>query len=161
MEAVNQTLYVPEAGCYTVFNNSNWVRSGAAFLHMTDAELSHYKGDMVIDEDGQEVKAVWKEKGVLIWIFQIQPFSFSAFRLVTPKTGHTGAELTDSKVGASQIDTPFYTISWNEKGQLNRIYDKKKRSGKFFRKGNAPTYFRCLKTNPDVLTPGNWSLPLT
>lgn len=125
MEAVNQALYVPEAGCYTVFNNSNWVRSGAALIRMTDTELSHYKGYMVIDEDGQEVKAVWKENGVLIWVFQLQPFSFYAFRLVPPKAGHTGAELSDSKVGASQIDTPFYTISWNEKGQLNRIFDKK------------------------------------
>uniref|UniRef100_UPI0006D0BD5A glycoside hydrolase family 38 N-terminal domain-containing protein n=1 Tax=Clostridium sp. NkU-1 TaxID=1095009 RepID=UPI0006D0BD5A len=86
MEAVNQTLYGPEAGCYTVFNNSNWMRSGATFIHMADAELSHYKGHMVIDKDGQEVKAVWKENGVLIWVFQIQPFSFSAFRIVAKKS---------------------------------------------------------------------------
>lgn len=126
MKEVNRAIYTAEADCYTVFNNANWIRSGAAVIPMSDAELDRYRGCPVTDEGGQSVKAVWEENGLHIWAQEIKPFSFATFRIVTGETSvQADGIFSSSDVGASQIETPFYTISWNEKGQLNRIYDKK------------------------------------
>ena len=119
-EAVEAALYEPKEGVYTVFNNSNWARSGEAWIPMSEDEVRTYAGGRVLDAEGEEVKSVWEKDGVRIWTKEIPSFAFASFRV------EAGARETEKEtIETSSIETPYYQIAWNEAGQLTRIFDKK------------------------------------
>ena len=118
-EAVEAALYEPKEGVYTVFNNSNWARSGEAWIPMSEDEVRTYAGGRVLDAEGEEVKSVWEKDGVRIWTKEIPSFAFASFRV------EAGARETEKEtIETSSIETPYYQIAWNEAGQLTRIFDK-------------------------------------
>ena len=119
-EAVEAALYEPKEGVYTVFNNSNWARSGEALIPMSEDEVRTYACGRVLDAEGEEVKSVWEKDGVRIWTKEIPSFAFASFRV------EAGARETEKEtIETSSIETPYYQIAWNEAGQLTRIFDKK------------------------------------
>ena len=73
-----------------------------------------------LDEEGNALEAQKTEEGYDVLV-NVKPFA------VTNITFVPGAEKGAGKtfvIDGSSLETPFYSISWNEEGQLVRLYDK-------------------------------------
>ena len=121
-EAVEAALYEPKEGVYTVFNNSNWARSGEAWIPMSEDEVRTYAGGRVLDAEREKKSSqgVWRRTVSESETEEIPSFAFASFRV------EAGARETEKEtIETSSIETPYYQIAWNEAGQLTRIFDKK------------------------------------
>lgn len=119
------------ARLFSVFNNSNWLRTSVVLIPREEAEsLGAYHvgtGNFYRMQNGGHgskapLPCVWKEEGAYIMVKDMEPFSYTEidWQLEEISCGQP-EEMT---VKAGEIKTPFYEISWNEKGQLTRIYDR-------------------------------------
>ncbi|MEZ7794026.1 alpha-mannosidase [Niallia circulans] len=100
---------------WTIFNSAGWVRKELVIIDKKES------GKFITDS-GEELEAVPCEAGYLVQTPNIPAFGtcilkfepMEAKRLATPFM----------KAIENGIDTNYYLIRWNEKGQLISIYDK-------------------------------------
>lgn len=146
-EAVGTALYTPEEGTFTVFNNSNWARSGMVTIPMNEKQQEMYCGSVVTDEEGKELPVRWQDGCVRVWVKGLKPFAAKVLKICgddrknRDKEAAAGGQeadrcrvLKDRDVQQEEkivcheksgsVETQHYLIKWNSCGQLTRIYDK-------------------------------------
>lgn len=111
-EKLCKALYQPEKGVYTVFNNANWKRS--TYVRITETKET----DVFTDADGVRLDSRWNDGSSEVYLPDIEAFSFA---VITKKEG---TAVSGRETENFRADTPFYTVSWNQQGQLTSIYDK-------------------------------------
>lgn len=77
------------------------------------------------NEDGSVLKAQKTEAGYEVLV-DVKPFAFAKVTFVPEKENAKGEVLSKDVFTLQEnvLETPFYTIEWNDGGQLARIYDK-------------------------------------
>lgn len=122
-----------QKGCgervFCVFNSGNWVRTSVVRVPRREAESlcarEYGRGDFYRRQDAAcgektSLPCVWKEDGAYVLIRDMEPFSYT--EIVWQSAEETIPQAKEE--GVRQVTTPFYKISWNEKGQLTGIYDR-------------------------------------
>ena len=136
---VNTGLYTEVKGAYTIWNNSNWKRS----TYITIPDIS--EDCSFEDEQGALLSSVIKDGKALVFVKDMEPFSFVTIKktvkaslIETPTTEKSSTakkpaieenpliavnffEVSDT---INQVSTKFYTVSWNSQGHLTSIYDR-------------------------------------
>ena len=75
------------------------------------------------DGSGRKLEAQKTERGYEV---QVETEPFSAIPVIfIPGEKKTAVSKTASSFDGSSVETPRYSIAWNEEGQLTRIYDKR------------------------------------
>ena len=75
------------------------------------------------DGSGRKLEAQKTEKGYEV---QVETEPFAAIPVIfKPGEKKTAVSKTASSFDGSSVETPRYSIAWNEEGQLTRIYDKR------------------------------------
>lgn len=99
---------------YTVFNASGWSLDELA-------EIPETRKGTFTDETGRELSA---QRGENVTYVQVKDLPSMGYRriLFTPGTGKE--ENSSFSVSGREIETPFYSISLNAYGQMERLYDK-------------------------------------
>lgn len=121
---VGDGLYLKEADSFTVWNNSNWRRSSYAVIPDITQECCF------TDHKGNLLESRIKDNQALVFVRDMEPFSFVNIKRgcgeqaadKAQAAGGVPAEQRSKKL--NQASTRFYDVSWNEQGQLTRIYDK-------------------------------------
>lgn len=111
-EKLCKALYQPEKGVYTVFNNANWKRS--TYVRITETKET----DVFTGANGERLDSRWDDGSSEVYLPDIEAFSFA---VITKKEG---TDVSGREAENFRADTPFYTVSWNQQGQLTGIYDK-------------------------------------
>lgn len=99
---------------YTVFNASGWSLDELA-------EIPETRKGTFTDETGRELSA---QRGENVTYVQVKDLPSMGYRRIffTPGTGKE--ENSSFSVSGREIETPFYSISLNAYGQMERLYDK-------------------------------------
>lgn len=99
---------------YTVFNASGWSLDELA-------EIPETRKGTFTDETGRELSA---QRGENVTYVQVKDLPSMGYRKIffTPGTGKE--ENSSFSVSGREIETPFYSISLNAYGQMERLYDK-------------------------------------
>lgn len=116
-EEIHSSLYMKEDDCFTVFNNSNWVRDSIIKIPV-HKESEKYRNMQAETEKGELLSTLWEEDGAKILVKDMKPLAFQNIYFKKPQTAGK------SMVKGNQIETPYYKITWEENGSLSRIYDK-------------------------------------
>lgn len=107
---------------FTVVNDSTWTRSEVVMIPVDPGmEQGVWR-----DANDQELQA---ERSGSEWLVKLEDIPAMGFSALTFEHGES-AEMTlnsSMKLLPTGIETPFYEITWNEQGQLTRIYDKQAR----------------------------------
>lgn len=82
--------------------------------------LPEQENGVFVDENGQVLEAQKTENGYEVLVETV-PFAAVA---VTFRPENTQAKEAAFTFAADSIETPYYSIAWNEEGQLTKIYDK-------------------------------------
>ncbi|MDU1847610.1 MAG: alpha-mannosidase [Niallia nealsonii] len=119
-EKVSTSIIEKSIYHYTVINDSSWTRSGLLEIPVKP-ELE--EGQWLSEKE----KVLQAEKVAGKWLVQVEKIpSHGLANLLFKSTKASDRNKQSSFViNESGIDTPFYKILWNEKGQLIRIFDKK------------------------------------
>lgn len=104
----------------TVFNSSNWVRDDVLEIITSDENLVN--GEW-IDIQGNPIETQKTEKGLLLEVKKLPSMGYTAIKY-RKKSHSVNRVATSFEVNDNSINTPYYQISWNDAGQLARIYDK-------------------------------------
>ncbi len=103
-----------KAGCYTVLNSFGNDRSDVVILE-------EEKEGSFVDLNGTVLESQVGEGKTYVWVEQV------------PSMGATNIFFTDNKkaeetaafsIEGRSMETPFYLVSFNEEGQISRLYDK-------------------------------------
>ncbi|MEK4749133.1 alpha-mannosidase [Bacillus circulans] len=105
---------------FTVINDSSWIRSG---LVEVPVKLGLEEGEW--SSENGKVLQVEKVNGKWLILVEDVP-SHGLANLLFKSSENQGAnKQSPFVINNNGIETPFYQILWNEKGQLTRIFDKK------------------------------------
>lgn len=113
MEQVERSLIKNEENTYTLFNNSNWVRDS----YITISNV--VEGDVFVDETGRLLKSAIENGVATVFVQGMKPFAFVTIRKEKEEIG-VGTQILNTQ----KVETPYYSIRWNEYGQLTSVYDK-------------------------------------
>ncbi len=114
-----------EDDTFTVFNQSNWERDTIVSI---SSDESHYQ---YTDEEGNLLSCHKEDGKDRVMVKNLKPMAFS---IIKRSPANAAEEVSTACVNTAE--SPFYIVSWDEKGRLTRIYDKKANrevipSGKF------------------------------
>ena len=113
LSQVKKGLFADKSDCYTVWNNSNWIRDS----YVTIPDITHECS--FTDEKGTILNCYVKDGKALVLVKDMKPFSFVTIRTVEAIEDHAITLLY-----SNQVSTKFYNVSWNNYGHLTSIYDK-------------------------------------
>lgn len=116
----------------SVMNSASWARSDMAFI----------PGDGVggwRSAGGEPVTAQRIADGWLVALQDVPPLT--GVTLFHDSTSALPADTSPFSLGANQLETPFYLISWNEHGHLTRIYDRQHQRDVLADCGNVLTVY--------------------
>lgn len=100
--------------CFTVYNASGW--------EMDDiVEIPEEKDGICMDAEGNEL-TVQKAEG--IQYVHVTDIPAMGHKVILFKEGELQKKSTAFAVNGKNIETPFYSISLNDYGQITRLYDK-------------------------------------
>ncbi|MEQ2468635.1 alpha-mannosidase [Niallia hominis] len=119
-EKVSNSIVDKNAFQYTVMNDSSWTRSGIVEIPVKDGLE---EGQWVSEQE----KVLQAEKVNEKWLVQMKDVPSHGLANIAFISGNIGGQDKQSSfvINESGIESCFYKISWNEKGQLSRIFDKK------------------------------------
>jgi alpha-mannosidase len=100
---------------WTIFNSAGWVRKELVIIDKKES------GKFITDS-GEELEAVPCEAGYLVQTPNIPAFGTCILKFEPMEAKRLAAPFM--KAIENGIDTNYYLIRWNEKGQLISIYDK-------------------------------------
>lgn len=138
-----KALYKEKENAYTVFNSSNWKLSSKVLIPLKEEERKRYASCVLKDEKGRLLPFVWKEQGAEVWVEDMEAFSYKTLYLSEEK----GQEYNEKKSHGNCIESPFYSICWNEGGQLSRIYDKEAKR-ELLPKGKCANVLQIFEDKP-------------
>ena len=102
---------------FTIFNSSSWDRDDTVKISMrTTGELLWKKNTGEILEAQQTAEGDW--------LIQVDDIPSLGKRSIYYEEG-TNKTASSFKVSENSISSNYYEISWNDNGQLTKIYDKK------------------------------------
>lgn len=99
---------------YTVFNASGWSLDELA-------EIPETRKGTFTDETGRELSA---QRGENVTYVQVKDLPSMGYRRIFFTPGTAKEENSSFSVSGREIETPFYSISLNAYGQMERLYDK-------------------------------------
>lgn len=131
---------------FAVFNPVGWTRSDYVTLEIRSKE-KHF---LVLDHHGRAVEhqVLGRRTGVvqlLCYIENVSPFSF--LNLVVSPSSTKPAPSDEWKLSNRTIETPFYRVRLDSKGQLSSLYDKDLRR-ELVVKGGRANRFQTFKDVP-------------
>lgn len=108
--------YAPE-GCAAVVNNSSYLCSELVYI----PDRGEGKNGSWYTEDNVVLETLRQGNGWLVRVPEVQPTGF--LNLYFKEDGKT-AMCSVQETWAKTVETPFYRICWNKKGQITSLYDK-------------------------------------
>ena len=106
-----------EAHVYTVYSTNSFAAKELVLI--PECEDGYFE-----DGEGNVLEAQKTETGYEVLV-DVKPFAAIVIRFRSYADKVAKAEATAFELQGNVLETPFYTISWNESGQLTRIFDKK------------------------------------
>ncbi|MFS0724430.1 alpha-mannosidase [Paenibacillus sp. 1P07SE] len=104
---------------FTVWNSANWSRTEEAAI----LSLAEVAGSWE-DERGRPLAAQYAEE-YNCWSVLVPDVPGLGQRTIYFRAGNdTPAADSPFRIGASEVESPFYIIAWDDAGRLSRIYDK-------------------------------------
>lgn len=103
-----------EDGCYTVFNTSGWDRNG--FVTIEGEAQGTYR-----DGAGNVLATQRADGHTYVEVCDIPSMGMKEISFTA---GQDSGEKSVFTVNEREIETPFYSISLNDSGQITRLYDK-------------------------------------
>jgi alpha-mannosidase len=100
---------------WTIVNTAGWRRNELVFIS-NDAADGHF-----IDSSGNKLKSTKVNNGYQVLINDVPALGTKELEFIN-ETESRSKELPFT-INDDGIQTPYYEINWNDKGQLNRIYD--------------------------------------
>lgn len=115
MDASNSIVTETSSQQWTVFNSAPWKRDDLLFI-----EMDHDNGYWM-DCDGHNLQAQRTTNG---WYVEVQDIPSMGYKKIEYYTNTKDNEESESfKIQDNHVETPFYHIFWNDRGQLTSIYD--------------------------------------
>lgn len=116
MEDFN-TLASERENTWTVVNTASWERDDL----VTIDSFGDRKG-VFTDEDGRELQTTFKDNKASVLLDKIPPLGSK--RLIFNENDKVKNTDTLFKADGKMLDTPYYSIKWNDEGHLVSIFDK-------------------------------------
>jgi len=104
----------------TIFNSSSWVRDDVVEIAASGGMMK--EEGIWIDIDGNPLEAQKTQTGWLVEVPNLPSLGYANILFV--KSCMKSKTNSPFVINEKCIETPYYFISWNEFGQLERIYDK-------------------------------------
>ena len=98
---------------WTVINNANWDRCEIIEIE-TELEGNFYDGDNKLEAQRENNK----------YLVKVENIPATGFKVITLKAEGINSEVSAFNFSNGGIETPIYSIKWNEVGQLTSIFDK-------------------------------------
>ncbi|WP_284638433.1 alpha-mannosidase [Paenibacillus silviterrae] len=124
---------------FTVLNSASWNRSGVVRIPLG------VHGTWV-DADQRSLAAQVKDGYSYLHLSEVPSMGYTTLTFVPGETKREEAELPFRQTENGLI-TPYYELSWNDKGQLIRLYDKKFRRD-VLAEGQAGNVFQVFEDKP-------------
>ncbi|MFB5675412.1 alpha-mannosidase [Paenibacillus terreus] len=117
-EAVKGLINGDDPQSFTVFNSASWSRRGIVQIEGQASEELIWK-----NENGALLQS--QQTGDGSWLVQLEQIPSMGATVITCEQG--GEEQNDSvfRITNNSVTTPYYEVTWNENGQLTRIFDVK------------------------------------
>lgn len=113
-EKALKTLTKEEAHTYSVYSTNSF--GGKELVLIPETE-----NGIFVDAAGEQLQAQRTETGYEVLV-DVQPFAAVTVKFQPEEnTESKGAAFT---LDGNTLETPYYSIAWNEDGQLTKIYDK-------------------------------------
>ncbi len=112
---VQQSIVKEKTNHWTVFNDANWNRSEIVTIEMVE------KNGTWVDEEGNVLSAQPYADG---WKVQVDDIPAMGWKTINFQQAKKIVRDTSFLWGENKIETPYYVIAWNERGQLISIFDK-------------------------------------
>lgn len=107
----------------TVWNSAGWERSG--LIYIDDSALDEQTSEANWqDRSGKTLKSQRDEKGWWVLAEDAPSMGHSTIYFKPGRVIEANEPVGPFIIGDSSIDTPYYSLTWNEFGQLTSIWDK-------------------------------------
>ncbi|WP_156289836.1 alpha-mannosidase [Oceanobacillus salinisoli] len=141
IEEIQSSLYERifnlKSFCWTVFNHNAWKRDDYVFIK-EKRQINNFT-----DQDNNKLEFTKCEEGYLVYVTDIPALGFKIINGLID--GEYKSEEETFQIKESKVETPFYTITWNDFGHLLEIYDKKADRQVLASKGNV---FQIFEDKP-------------
>ncbi|MBM7585599.1 alpha-mannosidase [Bacillus pakistanensis] len=111
-------LVTETTGSFTLFNSSQWKNNRTVQIPYSDT--TREAGVWKTDEHGN-LSAQKTEDGWIVGLPEVRAFGVTNLQFVKGTRGESNSPFSYNN---RQLETPFYTILWNENGQITRLFDK-------------------------------------
>lgn len=98
---------------WTVINNANWDRCEVIEIE-TEIEGNFYDGDNKLEAQRKNNK----------YLVKVEHVPATGFKVINLRTESINKEESVFNYSKDSIETPIYSIKWNEVGQLTSLFDK-------------------------------------
>ncbi|WP_265459686.1 alpha-mannosidase [Enterococcus sp. HY326] len=126
----------------TLINTANWQRN--TLVTIPEKRTGIYK-----DATGKVIQSVKEADGYTLLIENIEQFAQVKLEFEEGTTAKTQKKAV-SQVAENSLETDFYHLSWNQKGQLTSIFDKEASREVLEGKGNVLQLFEDKPLNYDA-----------
>lgn len=104
---------------YTVVNNSSFSRQDIVEIPVSEGKED--TGGQWCTADGRQLESVYVDGSWKVKMSEMAPLSMAGIHFVPDENVRAGIS---RKEFSGEMDTPFYHVLWNEKGQILSLYDK-------------------------------------
>ncbi len=109
----NFNLSKESENTWTVINNANWDRCEVIEIE-TELEGNFYDGDNKLEAQRENNK----------YLVKVENVPATGFKVINLRTESINKEESVFNYSKDSIETPIYSIKWNEVGQLTSVFDK-------------------------------------
>ncbi|MCP3740021.1 alpha-mannosidase [Rossellomorea sp. BNER] len=111
-------LVTESSETYTLFNSSQWKNNRTVKIPYSDrtSEVGIWKTD-----EHENLPAQKTDEGWIVEVPEVHAFGVTNLQYTKGILEKSNSSFTYEN---RQLDTPFYTILWNENGQITRLFDK-------------------------------------
>lgn len=111
-----KSLIHPQDGAVTLYHFSSFARTDCVFLPLKE-------DGVFLAQDGTVLPVQKTQDGCYVQV-AMEPLSMKTLTFRPGTLADEGASSFQIDLSEHSMETPFYTIVWNEQGQLCRIFDK-------------------------------------
>lgn len=116
---------------WTLFNSASWDRSEIVFIEGEFNANSHFT-----HKEGTALASVLTDKGAYIYVDSIPAFETITIHLDSENKLSSENSQIPFETPGNTIETPFYSIEWNDEGHLISLFDKENKREVLKDKGN-------------------------
>ena len=118
-EGASDALVDEAQNTFTIFNSAPWTRDDVVTIPVSDTgETGQW-----VDHSGNALQAQRQNDNWIVYVTNIPSMGYKVIRFESSAETAESAEKPFA-VAENSITTPFYEITWNEKGQLSSIFDR-------------------------------------